>query len=172
MDNDSKRVVIYARFSTKRQNDTSIEAQIRICKKYCLDNNFVVVDIYEDKAKTARSDNRPAFQRMINDSSKGQFEGIVVYQLDRFSRDRYDSAVYKYKLKKNGVKVYSAKENIADDASGVLVESVLEGMAEYYSKELGQKVDRGMSLNAERGYFNGGFYPLGYKVVEVNCRHI
>ena len=172
MNNDSKKVVIYARYSSQRQNETSIEAQLRICNEYCKNNNFIVVDTYIDQAKSARTDNRPDFQRMINDSYKKQFERIVVYQLDRFSRDRYDSAVYKYKLKKNGVKVYSSRENISDDASGVLVESVLEGMSEYFSKELSQKVNRNMLRNAEKGFFNGGYPPLGYTVETIDCRWI
>ncbi|HCC34184.1 MAG TPA: recombinase family protein, partial [Ruminococcaceae bacterium] len=81
-------------------------------------------------------------QRMIADSAKRQFQAVLVYQLDRFARNRYDSATYKAKLKKNGVKVLSARENISDDASGVLMEAVLEGMAEYYSVELAQKIKR------------------------------
>ncbi len=165
----TKNVVIYARFSSSKQNETSIEAQLRICYEYCKANNFTVIGEYIDRAKSAKTDNRPDFKRMINDSNKKQFQGIVCYQLDRFARNRYDSATYKSKLKKNGVKVYSAKENINDDASGILMESVLEGMAEYYSKELSQKVDRNMRLNAMKGYFNGGYAPLGYKVVTVDC---
>ena len=169
MTKKGKNVVIYARFSSSKQNETSIEAQLRVCYEYCKANKFTVIGEYIDRAKSAKTDNRPDFKRMINDSSKKQFEGIVCYQLDRFARNRYDSATYKSKLKKNGVRVYSAKENINDDASGILMESVLEGMAEYYSKELSQKVDRNMRLNAMKGYFNGGFAPLGYKVVTVDC---
>lgn len=126
-----------------------------------------MVGEYIDRAVSARTDARPDFQKMIIDSNKKLFEGIVVYQLDRFARNRYDSATYKAKLKKNGVRVLSAKENISNDASGIIVESVLEGMAEYYSVELGQKVKRNMKLNAEQGLFNGGYAPLGYKVVSV-----
>ena len=82
-------------------------------------------------------DKRPEFLRMVDDSKKhGLFKFVVVYQLDRFARNRYDSAHYKMLLKKyNDVRVLSARENITDDASGVLMEAVLEGMAEYYSKE-------------------------------------
>ena len=169
MTQKTKNVVIYARFSSSKQNETSIEAQLRVCYEYCKANKFTVIGEYIDRAKSAKTDNRPDFKRMINDSSKKQFQGIVCYQLDRFARNRYDSATYKSKLKKNGVRVYSAKENINDDASGILMESVLEGMAEYYSKELSQKVNRNMRLNAMKGYFNGGFVPLGYKVVTVDC---
>lgn len=162
-------VVIYARFSSNRQNETSIEAQLDECYRYCKQNNYQVIGEYIDKAISAKTDDRPDFQRMILDSSKHMFEGIVVYQLDRFSRSREDSAHYKHKLKKNGVKVISAKEHISDDASGILIESVLEGMAEYYSVELSQKVKRNLKQNAERGWFNGGYPPFGYKVVTVDC---
>ena len=156
-------VVIYARYSSLKQNETSIEAQLEECYRYCKQNNYNVVGEYIDKALSAKTDDRPDFQRMILDSNKNLFNGIVVYQLDRFSRSREDSAHYKHKLKKNGVKVISVREHISEDASGILVESLLEGMAEYYSAELSQKVKRNLKLNAEKGLFNGG-----YKVVTVD----
>jgi DNA invertase Pin-like site-specific DNA recombinase len=112
------------------------------------------------------AEKRTEFQRMIADSAKRQFTAVIVYQFDRFARNRYDSATYKAKLKKNGVKVISARENISDDASGVLMEAVLEGMAEYYSVELSQKIKRGMSLNAEKCLAVGGMKILGYKIKE------
>ena len=154
MEDERKDVVLYLRYSSSKQNETSIIAQRLECEKYCERNNFNIVGEYVDEAKTGKTDLRNDFQRMIEDSSKKLFQGIVVYQLDRFARNRYDSAIYKSKLKKDGIKVYSAKENISDDASGILVESVLEGMAEYYSAELAQKVNRNMRLNAMNGYFN------------------
>lgn len=161
-------VVIYARFSSQRQNETSIEAQLEECHRYCEQNNYNVVGEYIDRALSAKTDDRPDFQRMILDSNKKLFNAIIVYQLDRFARNRYDSANYKAKLKKNDVKVFSVKEHISEDASGILVESVLEGMAEYYSAELSQKVKRNLKLNAEKGLFNGGYPPFGYKVVTVD----
>lgn len=113
---------------------------------------------------TGTNDNRPEFLRMIEDSRKKTFQGILVYQLDRFARNRYDSAVYKKKLKKNGVRVLSARENISEDASGILIESVLEGLAEYYSAELSQKVRRGLDINASKCLCTGGGVALGFKV--------
>ena len=88
---------------------------------------------------SARTDHRPDFLRMIKDSRSGAFDYVLVYQLDRFSRSRYDSAIYKHELKKNGVKVLSAKENITDSPTGIMLEAMLEGYAEYYSAELSQK---------------------------------
>ena len=160
-------VVIYARFSSHNQNEQSIEGQIKYCKEYAKRNDYNIIHIYIDEARSGTSDDREQFQKMIEDSSKKQFQGVLVYQLDRFSRNRYDSANYKAKLKKNGVRVYSARENISDDASGILMESVLEGMAEYYSVELGQKVVRGMDINASKGFYNGGPIPLGYKLEPI-----
>jgi len=123
-------IVIYARFSSHAQNEQSIEGQLKVCYDFAERNGYKVIAEYIDRAISGRdAENRPEFQRMIADSAKRQFQAILVYQLDRFARNRYDSATYKAKLKKNGVKVLSARENITDDASGVLMEAVLEGVA-------------------------------------------
>ena len=129
-----------------------------------IEDHYTVVGEYIDRAISGTTDNRAEFQRMISDSDRHTFEGVLVYQLDRFARNRYDSAINKVKLKKNGVRVLSAKENIADDASGILVEGVLESMAEYYSVELSQKIHRGMAINAEKCLSNGSNPGLGFKV--------
>ena len=157
-------IVIYARFSSHSQTEQSIEGQLKVCYEYAEQNHYTVVGEYIDRALTGTNDNRVEFQRMIADSDKHTFEAVLVYQLDRFARNRYDSAINKAKLKKNGVRVLSAKENITDDASGILVEGVLESMAEYYSAELSQKICRGMSINAEKCLCNGSNPGLGYRV--------
>ena len=109
---------------------------------------------------------------MIADSDKHTFEDVLVYQLDRFARNRYDSAINKAKLKKNGVRVISARENISDDASGILVEGVLESMAEYYSAELSQKIRRGMEINAQKCLSTGSNPGLGFTVDAERHFHI
>ena len=160
-------LVFYGRYSDSGQSEQSIEGQRRVCYEFAQRNGYRIIAEYIDRATTGtEAENRPEFQRMIADSAKRQFQGILVYQLDRFARNRYDSATYKAKLKKNGVKVLSARENITDDASGVLMESVLEGMAEYFSAELSQKVKRGMTLTAEKCEFTGSGVPLGYKIID------
>ena len=159
-----KKIVIYARYSSDRQTEQSIEGQLRVCHEYAERNDYVVVHEYIDRALSGTTDRRPAFLKMIEDSKKKEFEFVLVYQLDRFARNRYDSANYKMKLKKNGVRVLSARENISDDASGILMESVLEGMAEYYSAELSQKVKRGVRESLMKGNFTGGQVTYGYKI--------
>ena len=158
------RAVIYARYSSDNQTEASIEGQLRECMEFAEHAGIDVIKSYIDRALSAKSDNRPEFQQMIKDSYKHAFDCIIVWKLDRFSRNRYDSAHYKALLRKNGVKVVSAKEAIAEGSEGILLESVLEGMAEYYSAELGQKVKRGMRLNAEKCLYTGGGVLLGYKV--------
>lgn len=153
--------VIYARYSSHAQRDVSIEQQIRACEKFADRHSLRIIHVYEDRALTGTSDKRPGFQRMIKDAKTAGWKYVVVYTLDRFARDRYDSAVYKRQLKNAGVKVISAMENISDDPTGVLMESLLEGLAEYYSKELSRKVQRGMDDNARKCMVNGAL-PLGY----------
>lgn len=158
------KIVIYARFSSHSQTEQSIEGQLKVCYEYARAYGHEVVGEYIDRAQSGTNDNRSDFQRMIADSEKHTFQGVLVYQLDRFARNRYDSAINKAKLKKNGVRVLSAKENITDDASGILIEGVLESMAEYYSVELAQKITRGMQINAQKCLSTGSNPGLGYKV--------
>lgn len=154
--------VIYARYSSDSQREESIEGQLRECSDYAERNGMTIVGSYIDRALSAKTADRPEFQHMIKDSAKGLFEIVLVWKLDRFSRDRYDSAHYKHILKKNGVKVVSAKEHISDGPEGIILESMLEGYAEFYSAELSEKIHRGQKENALKGKNNGGGIPLGY----------
>lgn len=158
--------VIYARYSSDNQREESIDGQIRDCTAFAERNGITILRSYIDPAFSAKTDARPWFQEMIRDSDKHLFDLVIVWKLDRFARNRYDSAHYKARLKKNGVKVISATEVIASDSSGILLESVLEGYAEYYSVELAEKVSRGMTDNALKGIFNGGTVPVGYQVAD------
>ena len=164
---DIKRAVIYARFSSAAQNEQSIEGQLTVCNDYAERNGYVVVDEYIDRAISGRSDERPDFQRMISDARSGLFQYILVYKLDRFSRNRYDSAIYKVQLKKCGVKVISCMENIGDNPESIILEAVLEASAEYYSIDLAQKVKRGMIESAKKGKLLGNAAPLGYKNINA-----
>ena len=160
------KAVIYARYSSDNQREESIEGQLRECMAFAQKNGITVLRNYIDRAFSAKTDNRPAFQEMIQDSGKKLFDVIIVWKLDRFARNRYDSARYKAALKKNGVKVVSATEVISDGAEGIILESVLEGYAEYYSADLSEKVVRGMTENVLKCKYNGGSKPLGYIIDE------
>lgn len=159
-----KKAVIYARYSSHSQRDESIDAQLRECHEYATKNDYIILEEYCDRALTGKTDNRAAFQKMIKDAKNNKFNFVLVYKLDRFARNRYDSAMYKNILKKHNIKVISIKENISDSPEGIILESVLEGMAEYYSANLSQNIKRGMTENALQCKFNGSGCPLGFKI--------
>ena len=123
--------VIYARYSSDNQREESIEGQLRECQAFAKKNDITLLEPYIDRALSAKTDHRPNFLKMIKDSAAKKFDVVIVWKLDRFSRNRVDSAHYKYVLRKNGVKVISATESISEGSEGILLESVLEGIAEY-----------------------------------------
>lgn len=159
------RVVGYCRYSSENQRDGhSIEAQKRAIIDYCNHEGLTLVDFYIDEARTGTTDNRESFQNMIYDCGLNKFEAVVVHKLDRFSRDRYDSAIYKKKLRDSGVRLISVTEPLDDSPESVMMEAVIEGMSEYYSKNLSREVLKGKTEAARGGQFNGGLVPYGFSV--------
>lgn len=157
-------VVIYARYSSDNQSEESITAQLRACNEYAVKNNMHVIDTYIDRAYSARSDRRPEFQKMIGDSKSGHFQAVIVHKLDRFSRDRYDHAIYRKELKKNNVKLFSVLEALDDSPESVVLESVLEGFSEYYSRNLARETRKGLREVALQAKFTGGSPPFGFDI--------
>ena len=146
--------------------DESIDAQIRAIEEYASKNNIQIVKVFADRAKSATSANRPEFQNMIKycEADDTGISMVMVHKLDRFSRDKYDSAMYKQKLKVKGIRVVSVLENLDNSPESVILESVIEGMAQYYSANLAREVAKGQKENALKALHNGGDAPLGYDV--------
>lgn len=159
-----KTAVIYARYSCDQQTEQSIDGQLRVCEEYAQRNNILILNTYIDRAMTGTNDNRPDFQKMLKDSSRKEWNYVLVYKLDRFSRNKYETAIHKKTLRDNGIKVLSAMENIPDTPEGIILESLLEGMNQYYSAELAQKVSRGMKETRRKGLYQGGALLYGYKI--------
>ncbi len=166
-----KNAIIYARYSSERQTEQSIEGQLRICNDYAQRNGLNIVDSYIDRAMTGTNDNRPAFQKMLSDAEKSKaWDIVLVYAIDRFGRNSIEIAVNKQKLKKNGKTLISATQRTSENIDGtknldgILLENVYIGLAEYYSAELSQKVKRGLQENLNKGLFTGGYISYGYKV--------
>lgn len=160
------KAVIYARYSAgSRQTQQSIEGQVAVCKKFISKKGWVLGHVYHDDHITGRdAEKREEFQRMIKDGEAGLFDVLVLYSSDRFSRDKYDAAIYKYRLRAAGVEIKYAAENIPDGPEGVLLESLMEGWAQYYSEELSRKVKRGMTESAKKGKAYGSVTPIGYRI--------
>lgn len=163
-----KTCCLYLRYSSSSQTEQSIEGQRRVCLEYCERHGIICVAQYEDRATSASHDTqrRHSFLKMMQDAERQPWDAVMVYKLDRFARNRYDSATYKAKLKKFGIKLISATENLSDSPESIILESVLEGMAEFYSAELSQKIHRGLRESALKCNFAGGQIPLGYKIVD------
>lgn len=159
------RAAFYGRFSSNNQREESIDAQLRAAEDFAKRNGYEIVKVYADKAKTGTSSNkRLEFMSMIKDSEKGEFQYIIVHKLDRFSRNKYDSAIYKRKLKQNGVRLISVTEQLDGSPESIILESVIEGMSEYYSKNLARETMKGLKENAYKAPHTGGLPPLGYDV--------
>ena len=167
------KAVIYARYSAgPKQTDQSIDGQVRVCRKYCAEHDMDVVEIYADRHITGKTDARPEFQRMIADSALHKFDAVCVYKTDRFSRSKIDAVIYKKQLKDNGVRLVYAAETIPEGPEGVILESLMEGLAEYYSLELAQKIKRGMHETALKGKALGNNIPFGYHTNSDRCYEI
>jgi DNA invertase Pin-like site-specific DNA recombinase len=178
-----KKAVIYARYSSDRQTEQSIEGQLRECTAYAEKNDILIVNIYTDHAMTGTNDNRPAFQQMLSDSSKPvEWDIVLVYAIDRFGRDSIEIALNKYILKKNKKTLISATQRTSENIDGtknldgILLENMYIGLAEYYSAELSQKTKRGLNESRLKGHFCGGVINYGYSLTpvfsEVNGKHI
>lgn len=159
-----KKAIIYARYSSERQTEQSIEGQLRVCQEFAEREGITITGEYIDRAISGTTDHRPQFQRMMADCPRLDIEYVIVYKLDRFARNRYDSAIYKAKLKQNGIRLLSAMEKITDSPEGIIMEGLLEAMNEYYSAELSQKIKRGMRENVIKGKTTGGNIALGYRI--------
>lgn len=162
-----QQAVIYARYSPgPNQTEQSIEGQVRECTKYAELHDLRIVGTYIDRKISGKTDNRREFQRMIDDSEKHIFDVIILYHTDRFARNRYDSAIYKHKLKENGVELRYATTDIPKGPEGIILESIMEGWAEYYSAELSRKIKRGMRESALKCHSTGAGRCLGYRTAE------
>lgn len=164
--------VIYARFSSANQREESIMAQVRACTEYARRNGYVIVDTYADSAKSGTNSNRPELQRMLDEAKQSKFRTVIVHKLDRFSRNKLDSARDKYTLKQWDCRLVSVLENLDDSPESVMMETMYEGMAEFYSKNLAREVKKGQKETALQCKHNGGTPPLGYDVDEETQKYI
>ncbi len=165
--------VIYARYSPgPNQTEQSIEGQVRECEQFAKENDITIIATYADRRQTGRNDNRAEFQKMLRDSKRRMFDCVIVWKIDRFGRNREEIAKNKALLRLNGARVLFAKEHIPDGPEGIILESVLEGLAEYYSANLSQNIIRGMRESAMKCQSNGSGLALGYRVDSGHKFHI
>ncbi len=156
------KCVVYARYSSDKQNEKSIEDQIKACEEYAKENGFTIINTYIDKAKSGKTDKRPGFQQMITDSKKKQFKYVLCWKFDRISRNTRDYYYYEKILFDNGVNIVSINEMINDPQAAPIVKAVNLGLAESFNVTLAINVNRGMRSNAKKCKSNGSL-PIGYQ---------
>ena len=169
--NTPEKAVVYARYSSSGQQEQSIEGQLAAAKEYAAKKGYTIIDEYIDRAMTGRNDNRPAFQQMLSDCAKRRFSVIIVWKVDRFGRNREEVVFNKHHAKKYGVRVEYVAESIPDGPESVIIESLFEAMADYFSKQLGQNVKRGLRESAKQHHVLNKA-PLGYKRDADKCFEI
>ncbi|MYC37407.1 MAG: recombinase family protein [Chloroflexi bacterium] len=167
---DYTPVALYARVSSDRQDvDLSVAAQLRALRDHAAKNGYSVVREYVDEAESGRIADRPQFRKMIDEGSKPEapFKEILVWKFSRFTRKREHAVAFKAQLRRKGIRVVSITEQAEDNATGRLLEGIIESVDEYYSENLAQEVLRGMREAASRGFWVASHAPLGYNRVMV-----
>ena len=156
------KAVLYARFSSDNQREASIDAQVRAIRQFADASGIIIVREYVDMARSATSDDRAEFQRMIKDAGRGEFNFVIVHKLDRFARNRSDAVGYRVELARKGVMLTSVLENYdSDTPEGALMEGLSELLAEFYSRNLSREIKKGQKENALSAKHKGGTPPLG-----------
>ncbi len=160
-----KRVAVgYGRFSTDMQRKESLDAQLRAIESYAESIGYSKVIFFSDSGISGKTDKRPGFQEAIAYAIENDVKAFIVHKLDRFSRSKLHSVVYRDKLEKSNVKLLSVTEKLNDSPEGVLMESIYEGLSQFYSANLSREVMKGLKENALKAQFNGGVPPLGYDI--------
>lgn len=162
-----KHAAAYLRMSTDKQ-EYSIDSQLRLIKDYAERNGFHIERIYSDEGISGRqAEKRPSFMRMIEDSSAGKFNYVLIYDSSRFARNLEQAIVYKSELKRNGVELISITEPIIDEDTALITDALLGAMNEMYSRKLSKNVKRGMEQKALRGEYLS-CAPYGYNRIIPN----
>ena len=157
--------VIYARFSSDKQTENSIEAQVRACEDYAEIHGYTINKIYSDEAVSAKNDRRPEFQKMIKDAEKGLFQTVLVHKYNRFARRMIDHVTYEDKLNQAGVDLIAVAEDFGNGKEAVIMKALMRSLSEYYILDLSTEVKKGHKETALKGLHNGGYAPFGYDVV-------
>jgi len=160
------KAVAYARYSSETQRQESITAQLRAIYNYAKTKGIEIVKVYTDEARTATTDEREGFQKMIAELELIRPNLVLVHKLDRFARDRIDAAFYRWQMKKHNVRLVAVEQDFGDAPEAVIMESVVEGMAQYYSLNLSREVKKGQTETVMKKQHCGGIPPLGYDLDE------
>lgn len=170
--NDNNLAIAYYRFSSHSQNEASIDQQKELAHQWADTHGFKIVREYEDAAISGTTDARPGFQQMLSEVEKIRPNTLIMWKTDRLGRDKYVLAMAKKKIRDAGCEIRLLAEHIPTDGpEGILIEGLMEAMAEYYSRQLSQNIQRGMDYNAQHALYNG-HKLFGYGVDKATKKYI
>lgn len=158
--------VSYSRYSTDMQHETSIEAQQDAIRRWADAHGVTVLRAYADRGISGTTDERPQFQAMIADCRREPVSFVLVHKYDRFSRNRYDAAIYGRMIQQTGARLVAVAQDFGTSPEAVIMESLMQAWAEYYSKNLSAETRKGLRVQASRGIWCTGTPPFGYRVSE------
>ncbi|WP_444658443.1 recombinase family protein [Caproiciproducens sp. R2] len=163
-----RNAVIYARYSSDKQTEDSIEAQVRACRDYAAAKGFQIVNIYADEAisgKGAATASRKQYQKMLRDAEKGTFDTILIHKYDRIARNLGEHVNLEKKLSSLGVSLIAAAQDFGTSNEAKIMRALMWSLSEYYLDNLSSEVKKGHKETALKGLHNGGVAPFGYDVV-------
>ena len=161
------RAVMYARYSTDKQTELSIEAQFRACREYAQVKGYIITGQYEDKAISGKSTvSRSGYQKMVRDAEAGKFDIILIHKYDRIARNLGDHVNLEKRLQGYGVQLIAVAQEVESNKEGKLIKTMLWGMSEYYIDNLAEESRKGHKEIALKAMHNGGVAPFGYDVVD------
>jgi site-specific DNA recombinase len=166
------KAVIYARYSSKNQQEQSIDIQVKACEDFAARNGYEINGKYCDYAKSGRNSNRKELQRLISDSAKGLFSVVLVHKIDRWFRNQRESLNCIQALKDNGVSLCSATEGSASSRQTKMLIGIQGVIAENESDVISERIKGGQKESASKGLHMGGTPPLGYDVDPATHKYI
>lgn len=164
-----KNAVIYARFSSDKQTDASIEAQIRACKEYAAIKGYNVIQVYADEAisgKGSKTAARTQYQKMLRDCDKGAFEVILIHKYDRIARSLGEHVNLAGRLQAKEIELIATAQDFGTSNEAKIMRTLMWSLSEYYIDNLANEVKKGERETALKGLHNGGCAPFGYNIVD------
>ena len=162
--------VIYARFSSDKQTELSIEAQVRACREYAARHDMTITAVYADEAISGRTANRAQYQKMLSDASKKLFSAVLIHKYDRIARNLEEHVKLSARLNKCDIDLIAVAQDFGNSAESKIMRALIWSMSEYYSDNLSLEVQKGHKEIALKAMHNGGYAPFGYDV--VNQRYV
>lgn len=164
-----EKAVIYARFSSDKQTEASIDAQVRACREYAAAKGMIVGEIYTDEAisgKGSKTASRKAYQQMLRDARKGVFDTILIHKYDRVARNLGEHVNLELKLKEFGIRLIAVAQDYGESKEAKVMRSLTWALSEYYIDNLASETTKGLVETAHKCLHTGGTPPFGYDVVD------